>query len=555
MLVRFSMTLALVFVLLAACGPSVGAPPAAGGPPPTQGPFEPPIGIPAPEFGIAEKLEDYYTRPDPWDQETPGWYYVDQYHPDASDANAYGTPATPRATLPNPIPAGSVVEVHGRYDYAPAGYEAVQAEGTAEAPIFIVGDDPSGSGPALVTQKWVVKSSYTILEGFEFTDRGKVNFVYPSHHVALRNSELHHIAGKIGGGGRSDAERVHHIVIYNNKIHSQDGWDQNPDVDLDNHGIKFGSYTEDVWVLDNVGYHNGGNFIQIGDWGDGSTEALNRSRRFYVARNDLYANRQSPIGVKQATDVIISENVLHDNREIQSNAAGQSGIVFQYGPERVWILFNRIYNSNAGITAGSNSGGTGQEQYIIGNVIYDIAVPPDSTYNPDTGWAPAAIMLAGGRNRHVVDNTIWNVDGGIHSPGGDGSLQIHGNLVANVRKGRHVFVELGNAVSASRITGNVFFQTGGAPAFRLGSTTYTGVAELDAAAQASDNLETDPRLADPEAGDLRPQAASPLIDSGSENDAYQRFFDLYGIDIRRDAAGTPRPQGAAWDRGAYEYVR
>ena len=39
--------------------------------------YQPPIGIPAPEFGINEQLSDYYTRPDPWDTEVAGWYYID----------------------------------------------------------------------------------------------------------------------------------------------------------------------------------------------------------------------------------------------------------------------------------------------------------------------------------------------------------------------------------------------------------------------------------------------------------------------------------------------
>ncbi len=508
-----------------------------------------PPGIPSPGFGIDENIEDYYTRPTDWSDETPGWYYVNQYHPEASNAHAYGTPNAPRATMPSPIPAGSVVVVGGEYNHAPTGYDVIQAEGSADSPVFIVSDD---NDPAVVTRKWVVKSTYTIIDGLEFTDLGKVTFNYPSHHVALRNSELHHIPGKIGGGGRSDSERVHHIVIYNNRIHSEDGWDQNPEVDLDHHGIKFGQYTEDVWILNNVGYNNGGNFIQIGDWGAGDTEALNYSRRFYIGYNNLYANRQYPIGIKQATDIVISANELHDNKPIQQE---QSGVGFQYGPERVWIIYNHIYNSNSGITAGSNSGGQGVDQYIIGNLIHDIATADPAGYSRNTGWAPAAIMLAGGRNRYIVDNTIWNADGGIHSPGGSGSLTIHGNVVGEIRLGRHVFIETGDAVADSQITGNLFYQSGDLPEVRLGSSSYTDMAALDADRdRASDNMNADPQLADPDSGDYRPLAGSPAIDSGSEHPVYQTFQDLYGLDIRRDQAGNSRPQGAGWDRGAFEHV-
>ncbi len=541
---RHTLTLALLLGLLGACAPGE-APPGNGEPPPETS-FALPAGIPAPEFGIEERLEDRYTRPDPWDRETPGWYYVHRQHPDASDERSYGTPAAPRATVPDPVPAGSVVVLAGTYDFAPAGYDRIVTRGTAAAPVFLVGEPG-----AVVTRKWVLEASYTIVEGLEFTDRGKVVLVYPSHHVALRNNEHHHLAGKIGGRGNSDAERVHDVVIYNNKIHSQDGWDQNPDLDLDNHGIKFDAWVDRVWVLNNEGYHNGGNFIQIGDAYGGD---LTRNRYFYVGGNRLYANRQSPIGVKQASDVVISENELFDNRKVQNNAAGQSGIVFQYGPDRLWILFNHIHDSNAGITGGSNSGGTGEGPYIVGNLIHGLRVPPDFSYNPDTGWAPAAVMLAGGNGRYVIDNTIYDVDGGIHTPSSS-PVEIHGNLVAEVRLGYHLFLETTAAVTASRASENAFFQTGGPALFRLGSATvHRGVAAMETVwDRAAGNLEADPRLADPAAGDYRPRADSPLVDSGREHDVYRRFYDLYGLDIRRDQAGAARPQGAGWDRGALEH--
>ncbi len=62
--------------------------------------FTPPVGIPAPEFGIEERWQDHYTRPDPWDTEVPGWYYVNRSHPDASDARTYGTTEAPWGKVP-----------------------------------------------------------------------------------------------------------------------------------------------------------------------------------------------------------------------------------------------------------------------------------------------------------------------------------------------------------------------------------------------------------------------------------------------------------------------
>lgn len=49
------------------------------------------------------------------------------------------------------------------------------------------------------------------------------------------------------------------------------------------------------------------------------------------------------------------------------------------------------------------------------------------------------------------------------------------------------------------------------------------------------------------------QANSPARNAGIASDVYQTFFNLHGIDIAKDLAGTFSPQGSAWDIGAYEY--
>ncbi|NLF29671.1 MAG: DUF1565 domain-containing protein [Planctomycetes bacterium] len=53
----------------------------------------------------------------------------------------------------------------------------------------------------------------------------------------------------------------------------------------------------------------------------------------------------------------------------------------------------------------------------------------------------------------------------------------------------------------------------------------------------------EPQFVDPAKGDFRLKAGSPGIDAGTPIEA-----------IRTDLAGTPRPQGAGWDVGVYEYA-
>src|SRR5262245_35155099 len=72
-------------------------------------PWVPPVGIPAPSFGITQTAPP---APSPWTGPVAGFYYIDASSPAATDSgNPNGWPGKPRETLPNPIPEGAVVEM------------------------------------------------------------------------------------------------------------------------------------------------------------------------------------------------------------------------------------------------------------------------------------------------------------------------------------------------------------------------------------------------------------------------------------------------------------
>ena len=118
---------------LLACGLVTAAPVAAD--------YTPPIGIPAPSFGINESHTMYagqYYAAGGFNYRDAGngpyTHYADSTDPNATDmGNPYGTAATPRASLPiGTLAAGSVVEIHGGpYTVSEGG--AVQLNGSAEA--------------------------------------------------------------------------------------------------------------------------------------------------------------------------------------------------------------------------------------------------------------------------------------------------------------------------------------------------------------------------------------------------------------------------------------
>jgi hypothetical protein len=68
-------------------------------------------------------------------------------------------------------------------------------------------------------------------------------------------------------------------------------------------------------------------------------------------------------------------------------------------------------------------------------------------------------------------------------------------------------------------------------------------------------IEADPLFVDALNNDFHLQSTSPAIDAGTSSGAVQQVFDrfeqLYGIDIRKDIEGYPRTD--PWNIGAYEY--
>jgi hypothetical protein len=499
--------------------------------------------VPAPQFGITQQTPP---APSPWTAEVAGFYYVDDTAPSASDSRTYGHPSAPRATIPLSLPAGSVVEVHGTYSHSHASPRGILANGTEAAPVFIRG--ASADAAPVLTRPILIRGSYFILENLAWRledEMSALRIVSPTDHAALRHSD---VRGNLGGGSIMVASSaslggvVSDVVVWKNEIH--DVGDVQADRDQDRHGIAVGSRTSNVWVVDNVVRDSSGAGVAVNA---GNKESQPTLHHVYISRNHIYRTRQAGVGIKQATDVIVSQNLVHD--VIHTSWSPSKGLGFQYAPERVWFLYNEVYNCSNGIYAGSDSGmGTGKDSYIIGNVIHGIHHAASN--KPNSAWSNAAIMLAGGVNRWVVGNTIYDVDGGIFSPGGVGHMRIVDNIVSG-SPGAHVFLEHGSLSRSSSMQNNLLDEP---VRIRWGGTRVLDLRgfEQTRGTECSGCLAADPLFVDPVSANFDLSAGSPAIDRGVLEEVYAVFETLYGIDIRIDKAGRPRPQGAGWDIGAYE---
>jgi hypothetical protein len=233
-----------------------------------------------------------------------------------------------------------------------------------------------------------------------------------------------------------------------------------------------------------------------------------------------------------------------------------AGLVYQYGPDRIWFIFNEVFDSDYGVRGGRGGG----DIYILGNLFYDLHHGPEDAFRgAQTAWSHSAVMLAGGENRHIVGNTICNVDGGINIPSG-GPCYIANNIISHIAEpqGKHVFIEHAHVASASTLRNNLFHQGGRPVRIAWGGRKAHDLAGLKATTgQGQGCIEGDPMFLDAANADFRLNSRagrqSPAIDAGSKMESYLHLFTrLYGLKIGADFDGVSRPQGAAVDMGAFE---
>lgn len=500
------------------------------------GPWHAPIGIPAPSFGIGETYRMYDVESSrvlqlTYTQNAEGGFYthyVDNTATGATDSNnPYGTLAKPRMTIPAELIAGSVVELRGGpYTKITSWINRVRGTGTAEHPIFIRGINfPRIAVDLCLYTNPDKDNSFMIVEGVNVFS---VTVGAPADHVVLRNSEVH---GDQDGGGVNiyrptestnfDATNaLSHIVLYNNTIHDNGIWDPKLAVgDRDIHGVVIGWYSlvDHVWVLDNDIYHNEGDSIQV-NAGPNSNAHQSDVHHIYIGRNKLHDNKQTGFALKKARDVIASQNDVHGLRRSTSSLGNGMGNSDD-GPESVWFLYNRIHDCDLGFKF---SGGAWGTYGVIGNLIYDIHGAGGAL----TGdWSQAGQAVADwhvNATKYFVNNTIYDTDFAYDAWGGwpgSGLLSVANNLGMPSLAGSGASTLL--LAPSSLVTKNI------------------------AAVSA--------KFYDAANADFHLLQGNPAIDNGVVVDVYDLFKSLYGIDIAVDFDGNARPQGLAWDIGAFEY--
>lgn len=505
------------------------------------------VGIPEISFGINQVAP---ARPKPWNSPVAGYYYIDENDEKATDLfNKYGHPNRPRKSMPNELMAGSVVEIHG----ASMSYEGnIAVSGSQKEPVFIRG--LSYEKRVRVTRHWEILGGYCIIENLHFgpvdpsNSSFGINIREGTHHIAVRNCEFSgndNRAGGVGIGswGYSGSESTSYIVLNNLLMHNfgkiQKG------VDTDAHGVSLNGSVDHFWLINSQIAHCAGDGIQI----EAQSGRQDKINHIYIGNNDFHHNKQSGVWIKHATDVIVSQNLIHDSKRIDSYSGGQ-GAGWQYDNDYIWFINNRIFNCEQGIAVESENNGSGFHHFIIGNVIYNIQ---SSIQDNPHGYG--ALKIRSGRGVSIINNTVFDYDVGLSVLYDNIDLTIVNNIWAQRKIASPVmwYVEGTITASEANIDHNLFDILG----FQIiwNSIEFNKLSKWQTyAGKCMHCVVSDPQFKNREAYLLMPASSSPAVDKGSANSAFDQFYERYKIRMAIDISGNSRPAGKNWDIGAYENV-
>jgi len=511
--------------------------------------WKPPIGIPVPSFGIEETYrmynEESARNPDLVYQENGSGGYFTHYV-NSNDINStntgnpYGSIAVPRKTIPRNLPAGSVVELHGSClrNGGVSGYIFITGQGTEAMPIFIRGVDMPRVG-----LKGRVghpeKTSYLIMEGISWYS-GEIicpdnSTVFNTHHVSVRNCEYTSGYGSSSGGEMIIASYsdnfTENVVFYNNKVHDSGIWEQHIATgDRDIGEVSVGAGARYVWILENELYHHESDGFIVCPSNQGiSNDSDYCPHHIYIGKNVAYDNKQTGFWSKTGRDIIFSQNISHGHRPSSSNFG--SGLGFQYDPKRVWFLFNHSYDNSVGIgTASSLDNNPPREEiYFIGNLLNNNLV--------------AGIQINGlssSADAKAICNVIYNCPKAIDNDYYASKLGIYNNVLAQYTNAIYFPSDEPFTWQNSRMSHNALDGSGNI----VWGSTYTNIAAFQAGTEQGDKcITTNLLFVEPLNGDFRFHPDSPINNMETSDKVqmvFDRFLELYGIDLTEDIEGIER---------------
>jgi len=534
--------------------------------------WQPPLGIPRPSFGIEEtyRMYDNPVNRNPalvYTQNAEGGFYthyIDNTHAQAIDAgNPFGTAVNPRLTIPTSLPAGSMVELHGGpYVYSTSGQSGaayVFGAGSSNQPIFIRGFTPQSK--TVFSNCLRIRGSYIVLENILFAgpQPGGMSVRAPSDHLAVRHTEateLTHVDQgniyDIAPAGNDEIDFNEDIVFYANHIH--DNGFPAPDASYLKNDFQISGNSRRVWIVDNVMENGSEDAIHIIYYHD----ARYIPEHIYVGRNAIHHYSENAIDVKPSRNVIISENNMYGFRPIDippSDGSDGAAVCFNFEAgapegqtiENHYLIFNSIHDSEQGVRA----------EYgvmVFGNRFYNI--------NPTIADTNSGVVsINGGSPVIVANNTMHNVWRGVYHRKGS-EIHVINNIIFSASDAHIQYQNVADAIREFR--NNLFWNADGKAVLKVGGSGaqyFRGISTFPNPSEFSGSFEANPLFVSSDWNHpdyMKLTAVSPAIDcaisTGPVQELLTNFLNVFALNIAMDSAGGVRPQGEAWDIGAYEYV-
>ncbi|MDD3648194.1 MAG: choice-of-anchor Q domain-containing protein, partial [Candidatus Dojkabacteria bacterium] len=276
----------------------------------------------------------------------------------------------------------------------------------------------------------------------------------------------------------------------------------NNDSDTYQYGIRFSS--ENIQIINNT---------FNGTWGAVYSYSMSPTSAVIVGNtftNNYYGITLYPVaGGGPFTTFEISENTI----------SGSQFSVFLGDVEELYFFENHIYNSSEGIHGDYQL--TTPVNYSINN---------NMIYTSKNGIVLIFFNASGANSVELFNNSIVGQISGSSTGTSfllvgttQGIFSMRNNIIFRFDKGQHVW-----NVSSSTVDTNY-------------NLVYGNILNYEGLTAGSNDINTSPVFFD-DSSDFRLQPSSPAIDAGATLS-----------EVTDDIIGIPRPQGSAYDIGAYEY--
>ena len=509
---------------------------------------------------------------------TANQYVVDKFHGSATDADegdnsiggvVYGTTAKPRLGLPreSTYPAGTRIFIYGDnsplptskstnrkfdYDQWQAKEYTITFNGISASPCWIIGI----GNPRLAVEKITfLNCTHVLFDGIYLEKRddalgrskGGWGAIRSSKYFTFRNGGQYGVESSTGGNALSISGSLGNtsdfIVYYNNEMAYHGNFDVAAGTKVtDYHGWRPLSWCRWLWCIDNNIHHIAGDACQVNNSNDLSTDHSRRPHYVYFAGNETYHLKENMFDAKNSYHCIVSENYSYETEEDAMIMPNNSeGPLTGYH----WAIANRITQNGAWGTGGGIRGSGDQANNytaVIGNFIYDLSRAGLSISNQTKGdnvknyWVNNTVIRCGTGFRVNIwqpTSTGWEID-------------FQGNVIYDC--GTEIDLDaIGGRTTVVTLRDNVLYDPSG---------SETIINQNDITTETNTRY-SDPRFNNPAGNvpaDFVPQPGGSAIDGTSEHQVYQDFQNFYGLDIRQDILGSPRPRNGPWDIGAHAFV-